>query len=111
MSALYPEELAAAKAYMRVEDDDAMVMACVLAARAYLEGACGVSLPPVGTPRRAIYDIVCHALAADAYDRRGTAIAGTSVEENPVFSHLKNHLKMTEPPAPDLSAGGFERTE
>jgi len=101
---LYPEELVKAKAYMHAEDDDLMVTSCVLSARAYLAHACGVSLPPPGTSRREIYDVVCHALAADAYDRRSTVITGAAVAVNPVFRDMKNHLKLTEPAVSDLGA-------
>ncbi len=69
---LYPEELAAAKAYMRLEgsEEDALVMGMVLAARAYLAGA-GVALPAAGSGRRALYDRACHSLALTYYERRG----------------------------------------
>lgn len=105
MDTLYPEELEAAKEYIREYDNDSMVVACVLGARAYLASACGISLPLAGSERRAEYDLVCHALAADAYDRRSTVINGTAVNENPVFRNMKNHLKLTEPMVSNLSAG------
>lgn len=106
MTTLQPEELEAAKEYIREYDNDVMVMACVLGARAYLASACGVSLPPAGSERRWEYDLVCHALAADAYDRRSTVINGAAVSENPVFCHMKNHLKLTEPMVSNLDTMG-----
>lgn len=106
MATLCPEELDAAKEYIREYDNDLMVMACVLGARAYLADACGVSLPPAGSERRDEYDLVCHALAADAYDRRSTVINGAAVSENPVFRNMKNHLKLTEPMVSKLDTEG-----
>lgn len=91
-------ELAAAKAYMRVEGDadDAIVTACVLAAREYLAGA-GVALPAPDTPRRALYDLVCHAMALSMYDQRDPVITGTIVAENPQLRRMLTQLKLTEP--------------
>lgn len=94
---LTPEELQAAKAYMRVDDDndDAVVTQCVIAARDYMIGA-GISLPPSGTPRRLSYDICAHRIALDDYDERlGTVHA--KAEESPAFRRRFNQLKLTEP--------------
>ncbi len=114
--ALTEEELAEARAYMRVDEgpeavlDDAqverVVRSCVRAARAYLAGA-GVSLPPAGTNRRAEYDVVCHALALARYDTRN-ALSESALLENPVFRRMLNQLKMTEPPVSNLDTGGEE---
>lgn len=95
--ALDREELEAAKAYMRVDDDadDLVVTQCVLAARTYLKEA-GISLPASETPRRASYDLVCHAMALSLYDRRELTAQGT-VSENPVLRGMLNQLKLTEP--------------
>lgn len=108
---LAPEELDAAMEYLHETDfaAAAMVTACVQGARAYLWQNCGVALPRAGTPRRAQYDLVCHALAADAYDRRSTVITGAAVSANPVFESLKNGLKFTEPNVSDLDASVEER--
>lgn len=92
---LTAEELAAAKAYMRApEGDDAFVASCVIAARAYLEGA-GVSLPRVGTLRRELYDMVVHAYALTMYDHRDLLVAN-ALSANPFLVSLKNQLKFTE---------------
>lgn len=91
-------ELAAAKRYMRpdADDDDDGVIDCVLAARAYLAGA-GVSLPMPESPRRALYDIVCHALALGSYDLRDPTVVGSAVNENIQLSRKLTQLKSTEP--------------
>lgn len=91
------EELEAAKGYMRVEgeDDDLVVMSCLQAARAYMEEA-GISLPASGTPRRASYDLVCHAMALSLYDRRETTTSET-VHDNPVLRGMLTQMKLTEP--------------
>ena len=95
---LAPDELTAAKGYMRVEDstEDGVVTACVLAARAYLAQA-GVSLPGLESPRRPLYDLVCHALALGSYDLRGPEVAGSAMAENPQLRRSINQLKFTEP--------------
>ena len=96
---LTEEERAAAKAYLKPpEGDDDLVIACVLGAREYL-GKAGVSLPPAGTGRRALYDLVCHARALSAYDNRNPVITGTIVSQNPVLREMLTQLKLTEPPA------------
>lgn len=105
MVSLHPEELAAAKAYMRIEGDeeDSLVVSMVMAARAYLEGA-GVSLPPAGSDRRSIYDLACHGLALSYYDHREET--GTALADNPALRRAINQLKYTEPPASNLGDGG-----
>lgn len=92
--ALYPEELAAAKSYLRVEGDeeDALVTGLVLSARSYLAGA-GVSLPPAGSPRRCLYDLCVHALTLAYYERRETA---GGAPENLNLRMILNQLKLTE---------------
>lgn len=102
---LTQEELAAAKAYMRVDgdDDDAVVTQCVIAARDYLAGA-GVTLPPEGTPRRASYDICAHRIALDDYDER-RGVLHEKAEENPAFRRRLNQLKLTESPVSNLDTG------
>lgn len=94
--ALTPEELAAAKRYMRVDTDadDALVTQCVLAARDYLSKA-GVTIPEEGKPRRALYDMACHAIALSTYDQRELTVAGT-LTENPSLRRIINQLKLTE---------------
>ena len=100
---LSPEELAAAKAYMRLEGDeeDSLVMSVVMAARTYLTEA-GVALPETGSGRRALYDLMCHALALAYYERREAT--GTAVDENPAIRRALNQLKLTEPMS-NLDAG------
>lgn len=93
---LYPEELAAAKAYLRLDGDeeDPLVTGLVLAARAYLTQA-GVTLPAPDDARRPLYDLCCHGLALGYYERRETE------GEMPLNLNLRmilNQLKMTEPP-------------
>lgn len=109
---LSPEELTAAKAYMRIDSDvdDAVVTQCVIAARAYLTGA-GVSLPAPDTERRVLYDLVCHVLALEAYDRRVMTITGTVVSNNPVMRNMLTQLKLTEPPASNLNTGAGDSEE
>lgn len=80
---------------MRVDNDDQVVTACVLAARAYMTGA-GISLPAPGTPRRASYDICAHRLALDDYDER-RGVTHAKAEENPAFRRRFNQLKFGEP--------------
>lgn len=106
--ALTREELEAAKTYMRVEghEGDLAVTACVEAARTYLSQA-GVSLPGGDDLRRNLYDLVCHAMALDAYDHRGTELE-TTVTENPAIRRMLNQLKLTEPPASSSDAGAGE---
>lgn len=108
---LSQEELAAAKAYMKVDgdDDDAVVTQCVIAARDYMTTA-GVALPPSGTLRRASYDICAHRIALDDYDERmGTA--HERAEENPAFRRRLNQLKLTEPPVSKSDTGGGDSGE
>lgn len=105
---LYPEELAAAKAYMRLEgkEEDALVMDMLLAARAYLAGA-GVALPPAGSGRRALYDVACHSLALAYYERRGAD--GTAPENDGAVQRIIGQLKGTGPvdrPAADAGEEG-----
>ncbi len=92
---LYPEELAAAKAYMRVEgeEDDALVVDTVLAARTYLAGA-GVTLPPAGSGKRALYDMACHCLALAYYERR--SVDETAPEDSKAVQRIIEQLKKTE---------------
>lgn len=106
---LYPEELAQAKAYMRLTgaEDDSLVISCVNAARAYLREA-GVALPAYNTPRRALYDTVCHSLALSVYDRRETVLTGSAVAQNPVLRGMLNQLKLTEEPVSNLDTGPNE---
>lgn len=104
---LTPEELAAAKAYMKVDDDndDVVVTQCVIAAREYMKGA-GIALPPSGMPRRASYDICAHRMALDDYDER-LGIVHAKAEENPAFRRRLNQLKLTEPVS-NLDTGSGE---
>lgn len=107
MTPLYPEELEAAKAYIRpVDDDDISVMNDVMRARAYLAGA-GISLPPAGSARRYLYDGVCHGLALSYYERR-TAHVENDIKENIAWRHDFNQLKLTEPPVSALDTSGAE---
>ena len=64
------------------------------AAAAYMAQA-GISEPPVGTPRRAQYDLCVNAMVLDSWDRREISVSGT-VSENPAFRRVMNQLKMTE---------------
>lgn len=107
MTPLYPEELAAAKAYMRIEgdQDDLTVTSCVLAARAYLDGA-GVSLPSTDNGRRWAYDLVCHGLALSYYENRGET--GQPLSDNPGLRRVLNQLKYTEPSVSTLNTEGGE---
>lgn len=108
---LSQEELAAAKAYMKVDgdDDDAVVTQCVIAARDYMTTA-GVALPPSGTLRRASYDICAHRMALDDYDERmGTA--HERAEENPAFRRRLNQLKLSEPQGSKLDTGADDSGE
>lgn len=97
---LTADELKAAKRYLRVEgdEDDEVVTACVLAAREYLHNA-GVALPAASTPRRAQYDLVCHARVLSAYEKRDPVITGTVVAQNPILREMLTQLKLTEPQA------------
>ncbi len=94
--ALTTEELAAAKAYMRVDGDadDAVVEQCVIAARDYMKEA-GIKLPPIGTGRRASYDICAHRMALDDYDER-RGISHEKAAENVSFRRRFNQLVRTE---------------
>lgn len=94
---LTSDELSAAKDFIRPDaDDDRMVTSCVLAARYELAQA-GVSLPDKESPRRSLYDLVCHSMALGSYDQRDPLIVGTIVAENPVLQRKINQLKWTEP--------------
>ena len=64
------------------------------AAAAYMAQA-GISEPPVGTPRRAQYDLCVNAMVLDSWDRREISVSGT-VSENPAFRRVMNQLKLTE---------------
>ena len=64
------------------------------AAAAYMAQA-GISEPPVGTPRRAQYDLCVNAMVLDSWDRREISVSGTD-SENPAFRRVMNQLKMTE---------------
>ena len=64
------------------------------AAAAYMAQA-GISEPPVGTPRRAQYDLCVNAMVLDSWDKREISVSGT-VSENPAFRRVMNQLKMTE---------------
>lgn len=70
----------------------------------YMAGA-GVSIPPEGTDRRALYDQCIDYMVLDKYERRNMTITGTIVAENPEFTRIKNQLKFTEP-VPDSGTGG-----
>lgn len=98
LTALTAEELDAAKEYMLVDggEQDARVTRAVLGARVYLDGA-GVSLPEAESPRRALYDLVCHSLALSVYDLPEPVITGTIVAENFMLRRMLNQLKLTEP--------------
>lgn len=71
----------------------------------YMAGA-GVSIPPDGTGRRALYDLCINYLVLDKYERRSATITG-AVVENPEFVRIKNQLKFTEP-VPNSGTGGGE---
>ncbi len=107
LTRIHPDDLDAARRYMRVDglDDDEAVQAAVVAARSYLWDA-GVDLPPRDTPRRALYDGVCHSLALSIYDRRDPTIVGAIVSTNPVLRSMLTQLKLTAPPVSKLDTGG-----
>lgn len=98
LPALTEAELKAAKAYLRVEDDeeDPVVSGCVLAAREYMAQA-GIALPEPGNPRRTLYDLVCYAITLSTYDQREPVMVGAAVAENPVLRRMLIQLKLTEP--------------
>ena len=77
-------------------DDDEDLHEAFAAAVSYMEDA-GVCAPVPGTPRRAKYNRCIKALVLDAWDNRGSQLAGFSVVDNPAFQRMKNQLKHTEP--------------
>lgn len=110
ISPLTQTEICAARAFMRLdesEESDEVVCAFVEGARAYLAGA-GVSLPEEDTPRRRLYDLVCHSLALSAYDKRDPVITGTIVTQNPMLRSFLTQLKLTEPSVSNLDTDGQE---
>lgn len=105
---LSPEEVAACSKYLRAEpEDEDGVIAALLAARSYLEGA-GVCLPPVDSSRRPLYDLVAHSLALSVYDRRDPVITGPIVSANPILRQMLTQLKLTEAPVSKLDTGVVE---
>ena len=100
MAPLTSERRAALLAYCKLtefaEDPEveALIGTYYGAAAAYMAQA-GISEPPVGTPRRAQYDLCVNAMVLDSWDRREISVSGT-VSENPAFRRVMNQLKMTE---------------
>lgn len=70
----------------------------------YLDDA-GVSEPENDDGRRARYDLVVNYLVLDSWERRDTALPGTTVADNPSFRRLINQLKLTEPDVSNLDTG------
>lgn len=113
MAELKNERKAELLAYCRVDalDDDALLIPGFYSASVGYMTAAGVSIPPEGTDRRALYDQCINYLVLDKYERRNMTITGTIVAENPEFVRMKNQLKLTEPapePVPDLGTGTAE---
>jgi len=100
--AISEERLTALLAYCKLlelrDDPEVQMTIPVLYASAvgYLAGA-GVSEPPEGTDRRAIFDLVVNYLVLDAYDQRKLSVSEASLKENPVYRNMMNQLKWTEP--------------
>lgn len=93
-------------AYCRIdalEEDTLLLPGYYFASVEYMAGA-GVSIPPDGTGRRALYDLCINYLVLDKYERRSATITG-AVVENPEFVRIKNQLKLTEP-VPNLGTSG-----
>ncbi len=84
-------------AYCRIDEptaeDKLLLESMVDDAQAYLAGA-GVTVPDLGTPRRAQYDQLVNAAVLDSWENRGTQAVGVSVMENPAFRRKLNQLKL-----------------
>ncbi|WP_312637141.1 head-tail connector protein [Oscillibacter sp.] len=107
MAELKPERKDELLAYCRIDapEDTLLLPGYYSASVGYMAGA-GVSIPPDGTDRRALYDQCINYLVLDKYERRSATITGTVVE-NPEFVRIKNQLKLTEP-VPNSGTGGGE---
>jgi hypothetical protein len=101
-------------AYCRIdalEDGEEMVLAGLYeAAVAYMDQA-GISEPPEGTPRRAMYDLCVNALVLDSWDSRGTSVATSVIADNIAFRRRINQLKMTEMDADQTETSGLADME
>lgn len=63
-------------------------------AEAYMEQA-GVSVPELGTARRAQYDQLVNAMVLSMWEQRGSQSEGIDLRENPVFRRQLVQLKLT----------------
>lgn len=108
--ALSDERREALLAYCRLtelQDDpevQVVIPALYEAAVGYMDQA-GISLPEVGTPRAAQYDLCVNAMVLDWWDHRDLKEPGTMAAENVAFRRMLNQLKLTEPVVSDLDTG------
>jgi uncharacterized phage protein (predicted DNA packaging) len=97
--ALTEARKASLMAYCRIDaleaDEEDVLEGMYAAAVAYMEHA-GVSEPPEGTPRRAMYDMCVNAMVLDSWDRRGASADTSAIADNLAFRRRLNQLKMTE---------------
>lgn len=94
-------------AYCRIDvledGEDELLTLLYEAACGYMRDA-GITAPAEGTARRARYDLCVNAMVLDAYDQRGTGIAGSVISDNPAYRRMISQLKHTEPVS-NLDAG------
>lgn len=102
MATLSEERLATLLAYCKLtelkDDPEVQMLIPVFYASAVddLEGA-GISEPPEGTTRRAVYDLLVSYMVLDAWDNREQTVSGSATTDNPAFRRRLNRLKLTEP--------------
>ena len=100
--ALSDERREALLAYCRLtelQDDpevQVVIPALYEAAVGYMDQA-GISLPEVGTPRAAQYDLSDNARVLDRWDHRDMKEPSASSVENVAFRRMMNQLKLTDP--------------
>lgn len=98
--ALSEERRSSLMAYCRLdqlEEAEAVLLEGLYnAAVGYMTQA-GISEPPEGTPRRAMYDLCVNALVLHDWDNRDTDVSGGAISDNMAFRRRLNQLQLTEP--------------
>lgn len=100
MAELTDARKAALMAYCKIDEfgpGEEELLHCMFSdAVEYMAGA-GVKIPANGSDLSAQYDMLINAMVLDAWDNRGSQIAGVTMAENPAFRRKINQIKRKQP--------------